>query len=393
MGRKPKPNDLISIAEACYEETGADRDWLRHLLERAQPVLDQGGGLGLSLVKENGAGRGIALSEGLGALEDMLRLSWPVIEQLDEATYREFFYPGKPVVLASSLVAGFALPARRAFSSLLEYADASDLLGLLGYPIDGWAFSLFMALGRRRLSPQVKASLLRLRIHVEAGIRLRVIPRSAAVAVIHPDGRLVHAEGDALAHIARTELRTQATTIERVRGGKQRVDAHRALAVWRALVQGRWSVVERVEHDGKRLYYAFENAPQTRERHGLGPGNSRILTAALRGLSNKEIAYEIGCSNSSVSNVLAACARRLGFTGREQLLRVAAGLRGQLDGRTAVQLTTAEREVLTLVRRGLSNAAIAKARRVSPHTVAAQLRSIRRRVGGVSRRALLLLDV
>lgn len=393
MGRERKKSDVISIVEACYRPADAQQEWLAHLLELAQPVLDQGGGLGLSLVKEGSVGRSIVLSDGVGPLRDMLRLSWPIIEQLDELTYRGFYYPGVPVVRASSLVSRFAPPARAAFSSLMQHAGASDLLGMLGYPAGGWAFALFLAIGKTPISPQLQRTLRRLRIHVEASFRLRVLPPTSAVAIIHPDGRVVHAEGDALERPVRARLRVQAAAIERARSPRQREDPHRALAVWRALVDGRWSVVERTDPDGQRFYYAFENAPEMQLQRGLTPTESSVLRAALRGRSDGDIAYEIGRSRSRVSNVLAAAAERLGFSGRQDMLRIAARLRGHLHGRAPQSLSAGERAILALARRGLTNGAMAEARGVSTHTVAAQLRSLRRKLGGVSRRGMLLLDL
>jgi DNA-binding NarL/FixJ family response regulator len=53
------------------------------------------------------------------------------------------------------------------------------------------------------------------------------------------------------------------------------------------------------------------------------------------------------------------------------------------------ELTEAERVVLDLLRRGLTNRAIAELRGTSTHTVAKQVRALLRKTGSPSRRALL----
>lgn len=57
-------------------------------------------------------------------------------------------------------------------------------------------------------------------------------------------------------------------------------------------------------------------------------------------------------------------------------------------GTAPASLGAAEREVLALIRAGLSNAAIARARRRSVRTVANQVSSILRKLGATSRAAL-----
>lgn len=391
MGRKPKTPDHISIVEASYQAVDSDEAWLSQLLEIARPVLDLGTGVGLSLVQEGPAGRRVALSQGVGPLNDMLRLSWPAVQQLDDTTYRKFFYPQKPVLLASELVSGFAEPLRHAFGSLMQHAGARDLLGMLGYPAPGWAFAMFVAVGDAPIAKHLLETLRRLRIHIEAGMRLRMFCSGEAVAVIRPDGRLEHMNTDALERTTCALLEAQATAIERARVAERRADPHRALAVWKALVGGRWSVVERVDSDGKRHYHAFENAPHVHAWRALNRTEALVCSLSFQGLVGKEIAYSTGLSQSTVSSNLSSAALRLGFAGRAELLRVGARLQDAHKKPLAAELTNAEKEVLTLVQRGLANAAIAKARGTKVNTVANQIRALLGKTGVRSRRGLLLL--
>ena len=392
MGRKRNRADYVSIVEACYQAPDSDDDWLAQIFECAGPVLDLGGGLGLSLVQEGPAKRQIVLSRGVGRINDILQLSWPVIQQVDEPTYRGFFYPKESVVLASTLVQGFAEPLRDGFSSLMQHAGASDLLGMLGYPAPGWAFAMFVAVGDAPLSPALRRTLRRLRIHIEASLRLRIFSSAEAVAVIRPDGRLAHVEPEAQDASTRRLLEAQASAIERARSPEERADPHRALGVWQALVQGRWSLVEKVDSDGRRHYHAFENASHVHAQRALSETEALVFTLSLRGLIGKEVAYATGLSQSRISAALQRAAERLGFSGREELLRVGARLLDEGPALSSTVLTTAEQEVRALVRQGLSNRAIAQARNTSVHTVANQLASLLRKTGVRSRRGLLLGD-
>lgn len=392
MGRKPKTPDHVSIVEASYQAVDSDEAWLALLLEIARPVLDLGTGVGLSLVREGTGGRQVTLSQGVGPLSDMLRLSWPTIQQLDDTTYRKFFYPRKPVLLASELVAGFAEPLRHAFGSLMLHAGARDLLGMLGYPARGWAFAMFVAVGDAPITPNLMETLRRLRIHIEAGMRLRMFCSDEAVAVIRPDGRLEHMNTDALERTTCALLEAQATAIERARSAEARTDPHRALAVWKALVDGRWSVVERVDSDGKRHYHAFENAPHVHALRALSRTEALVCSLSLQGLVGKEVAYSTGLSQSSVSSNLGSAAARLGFARRAELLRVGAQLQHTEAMPLAGELTAAEKEVLAHVQRGLSNAEIAKARGTSSNTVANQIRALLRKTGAGGRRSLSLVN-
>ena len=392
MGRKSKETDYISIVEACYRDADSESEWLAQVFESAGPALDLGGGLGLSLVQEGPTGREVTLSEGVGRINDMLKLSWPVIQQLDDATYRGFFYPSKPVILASKLVGRSAAPVQQTFSSLMEHAGARDLLGMLGYPAPGWAFAMFVAVGDAPLGSALSATLRRLRIHIEASMRLRLFSSAEAVAVIGPNGKLEHVELDALERTTCKLLEAQVSAIEHARSEKGRADPHRALAVWQALVEGRWSLVERVERDGRRHYHAFENAPHIHAQRALTDTEALVFALSLQGLVGKEVAYATGLSQPRVSDALRLAAERLGFADRDELLRVGARLLEEGTPVLSPTLTGAEQEVLALVRKGLSNREIAQARETSINTVANQLASLLRKLGVRSRRGLLLTD-
>lgn len=181
----------------------------------------------------------------------------------------------------------------------------------------------------------------------------------------------------------------QAKTISRVRLRSERTKDE-ALAVWTALVEGRWSVIERVDTDGKRLYFAYENSPQARAYRALTPSEATVLDQSVQGLPGKYVAYSTGLRSSRISEQLLSAATKLGFRSRHELLRVAAALRG--TGRyqlLAGDLTPTEQEILRLVKLGMSNREIAQERRTSIKTIANQVSSVLRKAQVGGRRALL----
>lgn len=132
-----------------------------------------------------------------------------------------------------------------------------------------------------------------------------------------------------------------------------------------------------------------------------------ILRAAETGAPNKLVAIELSLACSTVSESLHTALLKLGFAGRAEFVKVIACLRAAAPGSSArlvggsdlcwlflpveaffgldPRLTCAERQVVTGVLDGRTNAAIATARRTSSRTVANQLAGIYRKLGVSSR--------
>jgi DNA-binding CsgD family transcriptional regulator len=158
--------------------------------------------------------------------------------------------------------------------------------------------------------------------------------------------------------------------------------------VWPALVDGRASIVAR-SVGMREEYLIIENSPAVRPARALSPGEAETLRLASQGMSNKLMAYGLGISSTAVSRHLASATNKLGLASRSELIRVAALL--VPDDRpetTDALLTSAEREILVLLQRGLSNQEIANVRDRSVRTIANQVASLLRKTGSGSRREL-----
>jgi DNA-binding CsgD family transcriptional regulator len=100
----------------------------------------------------------------------------------------------------------------------------------------------------------------------------------------------------------------------------RRKDPDEAVALWRALVAGRWSLVEHFDHDGRRYLLARRNEPVAAKLAGLSLVEREVLALAALGHTNKLIAYQLGLTPSAVAMRLSRVAKKLGVSTRVQLV-------------------------------------------------------------------------
>jgi DNA-binding CsgD family transcriptional regulator len=128
---------------------------------------------------------------------------------------------------------------------------------------------------------------------------------------MRPDGKVEHAEDAAQSPGARDSLRRSVLAYDRARGALRRRDPDEAVAIWQALVAGRWSLVDHFDSDGRRFVIAHRNDPTPPDTRGLTLRERQSLAYAAIGHSNKQIAYELGLAASTVSGHLAQARAKL----------------------------------------------------------------------------------
>jgi DNA-binding CsgD family transcriptional regulator len=134
----------------------------------------------------------------------------------------------------------------------------------------------------------------------------------AAEAVLSPSGRVEHAAPVAQGAPARAALGDAVRAIDRARGTLRRTDPERAVELWRALVAGRWSLLDHFDSDGRRYVLAHRNDARVPEdARGLTLRERQVLAHLALGQSNKVIAYELGLSQSTVAAHLARARKKL----------------------------------------------------------------------------------
>jgi DNA-binding NarL/FixJ family response regulator len=142
---------------------------------------------------------------------------------------------------------------------------------------------------------------------------------AVAEAILDTDGRFVHAQGAAAGKAARERIRTAAESIAAVRARGSR-SGGATLDSWRPLVGARWTLVDSFEEDGRHYVVARENQSRAQTLDMLTDRERQVVLQAALGFSNKEIAYALGVSDSTVRVLMARAARRIGVRTRAELL-------------------------------------------------------------------------
>jgi DNA-binding NarL/FixJ family response regulator len=158
------------------------------------------------------------------------------------------------------------------------------------------------------LTAKLRADFTRVAVHLATARRLntRLTAHAApADAVLRTDGKLEHAEVAAQSREAQDELRVAAEAMAWARSRAGREQPTKALEQWRGLVSGQWSLVDRLERDGKRYVLARQNSPITAADVGLSAREQQVLALAHLGRSNKVIAYELGIAHATVRVLVA----------------------------------------------------------------------------------------
>jgi DNA-binding CsgD family transcriptional regulator len=167
--------------------------------------------------------------------------------------------------------------------------------------------------------------------HLAAARRLRArgghdsLEATGTDAVLSSTGKLLHAEPGAQHRDQRLELAAAAKAMDRARGRLRRSDPQAALELWRALVEGRWSLLDHVDRDGKRVLLARRNPSGVPQLSALSVVEQQVAGYAALGQSNKYIAYELGISPSTVTKHLHRALSMLGLRSRAELIRLFQG--------------------------------------------------------------------
>jgi DNA-binding NarL/FixJ family response regulator len=102
----------------------------------------------------------------------------------------------------------------------------------------------------------------------------------------------------------------------------RRTDPDEATALWRALVAGRWTLVERIDRDGKRFLVARANPPGAKEPLALTLPERRVAALLAMSHSQKLISYELDLAPATVSQIARSALKKLGVSSRGELVRL-----------------------------------------------------------------------
>lgn len=398
--------DWISLVEAAYGLGDTQGAWLERLVERAVPLLDEGGGVTAQIVRnapDDFAIEDIAVS----APPEVMNYVRQSIASASPDSIDLVYRSGITAATMSEVVFSRVPGSAEAFAQATQ-GTVRDALGIVAYT----GIGKVVALNAPLASPRIMTSRERRRwtlaaAHVGAGLRLlhafgnADLDSDSTEAILTPDGHVCDARGPAAENSALSRLRRAVVLLDKARGRLRRESPDEALSLWEALVHGRWSLLDHFDSDGRRFVVAVENAPDTGDPRGLTRHELRIVDLVGLGRPAKEIGYVLGVSESAVNNAISRVKAKLGLRSRSEVAAFFApgGLRtqlakidvaeqslvvgsyGPLDGERLGSLTDAERDVALLLLQGATNRAIAARRRTSENTVANQIKAVFAKLG------------
>jgi DNA-binding CsgD family transcriptional regulator len=315
--------DVMSILEVAYAGTPDADQWLRDVFAAMGPSLDTGLGTVAYRFAHTAEGFWMGDRLGLGIASDVSTSSecMGVMSALsDKNAFATRVYPRAPSVRSFAEASGFGKCWHDRIPSL-HALPMGDVLGVLGGNPSGRGCVIAAATsGRAILSRSARALWMRVAAHLAAGYRL-VLENDACVdAVLKPDGRIAHLESSEVDRSQRQSLSEATHAIDKARGKLRRLDPERALVLWQGLVDGRWTLVDHIDHDGRRYVFAKRNPPDARPWHTLSQDETSVVIYAAHGQSHKTIAYELGVSVAAVGHRLARAARKVGVGSRLELV-------------------------------------------------------------------------
>jgi DNA-binding CsgD family transcriptional regulator len=351
-GRRSTRGDVIAVVEAAYDLGADDEQWLCGVVAAAARLFPPGRGA-YALTHDPTAGRvrrwrsaGIdakTLAEMLTALGGGNLDDTPTTRVFPPVIWERMVLPYPRAITLRAL---FPSRSRDPFMAGM-LAAAGNQIGVRGTDERGEGVVLSSPGSPVPGTTPGWPLFERLGTHLAAGYRLRQAlggtpGLGAAEAVFTSAGRLEHlgasdgwereaAEDAALAGRARPRgrdalarlLARRAARVREAVGPLRRASSARALALWRGLFDGRWSLVGQHDRDGKRFLLAIPNPPEARARTALSRRERQVVALLCAGCSAKQVSYELGLARSTVSGHLKTALRKLRLRNLSELLAFA----------------------------------------------------------------------
>ena len=322
-------SDPIAILEMAYDLEGSESQWLQRVVETTSSSLGDGQGVcGWTYDVNASDACDVRNMTSIGVDPRMMDAGLQFDRTLPDAVRRTVVQVYRTGFVGNLTAAPDAL--RRAG---LDARVASQFQRVLDEFVRGWSFTDGFWINaqdptrigclmsapmrvRRRSNARNVHQWRCVAAHVATAFRIRrqfaewsaAAPGAAPPrpeAVLRPDGRLEHAEGTARDDPARVALRRAVRAFDRARGALRRHDPDEAISIWRALVAGRWSLVDHFDSDGRRYVVAHRNDANVPDARGLTLRERQVMAYAALGHANKVIAYELGLAPSTVAGHLA----------------------------------------------------------------------------------------
>jgi len=311
----------IDVIEAAYQTEGSTEDWLREIARAMPERTDALGHICLTYQ---------VTPQGLLHFEDVMQLDTPgdlepVSRAAMESMPPEYVRATWATVPCGTARGSGPVEAREQTRAALDHAYGGfgirDIVVINGIdPTQQGVYIGTLVSQEAALTRRERSTWSRVAAHLVASYRLRRMRAEEPAAVITPAGKIEHAIEDARSTSARESLRTAALAIDRARTRRGNIDDEDAVEMWQALVSGRWTLVDRIDSDGRRYFVARKNDPDVACHHELTRRERQVVGFAALGHSNKLIAYELGLSISAVAVYLDVAMEKIGVSSRSELI-------------------------------------------------------------------------
>jgi len=330
----PLATAAIDVAGAAYDLRLGPREWLPNLLEKGAPLFDRGLGCAAAIWA------GCSTDQQPMVSQLSVRAGEPDLGLMFVRAARDVGMRLAQTSAARGAGACTASETDAESPSILrafeKQVGCRDVLGVwavnprlhgIGINIPSPDF-ISLSQGERRRWRTLCA-------HIATGHRLRRSWGSATVcgatpvsefpfgadAVIDPRRFvLTEAKGDAKRQDVAEVLREAAIQVDRARGKLGKENPDEALAVWRGVLRGRWSLVDWFDTDGRRFVVVIPNPPGIDDPRSLTEREREVVELAACGKTSKHISYQLGISTQRVSTLLASAKRKLGVRTQAQLV-------------------------------------------------------------------------
>ncbi|MBX3203789.1 MAG: LuxR family transcriptional regulator [Labilithrix sp.] len=323
MGSRGGP-DLVSVLEAAYAVDRPEREWLQGLIDAIRPSVDAGLGIAAYVYDTNDRPFRVKnlLVEGCPVDEAGIAM---LNHESNDSFVRDSWI-ARAAMMASETPGYANLPGVRGVLHPAGIRDimvvnAIDPIGVgcwIGAPLP--QLSTLAGTERERwdrVAAHLRSSLrLRLRLAARETSAKEGGPAEAE-AILTPAGKIEHLER--AAEPERDALHDAALGIVRART-EYRDEPERSLVSWKAMVRARWTLVDEFRKDGERYIVARVNAMATKPMSRLSERERQVVACLSMGQTNKEAAYELGLSPSTVRVLVARAFAKLGVDTRDALV-------------------------------------------------------------------------
>ena len=312
----------MSVVEAAYRVDAPSAAWLRGLVDAMRPSLEDG--LGMFAYLYDTSERPFRVHDLMHDTPvDANGVAMLTADVNDEYVRKSWRSPS--VAMASETEGYSEHPAVQEVFFPVGIRDVFTINARDEVGVGAWIGAPLKALAR--MDEAMRERWGRVAAHIRAALRLRLrlAGRPAdkngvdakSEAVLRADGDVLHLEGEARS--AKAALRAAVLGMRRARGDL-RGNPDEALPAWRALVKARWSLVDDFEAGGEHYVVARANSVVSSGLGLLSGREAQVVACLANGLSNKETAYELGISDSTVRVLVVRASQKLKVSGRNALI-------------------------------------------------------------------------